>query len=399
MRGKRVVVGISGGIAAFKAASLVSQLSQRGADVRVIMTRSATQFITPLTLQTLSRHHVAIDTFDEHDPTVVQHIDLADHADLFVLAPATANLIAKLALGLGDDMLSTTLLATQAPIVICPAMNVHMYSNPVVQQNMNVLRERGFHFIDPGEGQLACGYVGQGRMAEPEEILSWIEAFFVRDQVLAGKKVLVTAGPTVEPVDPVRFFSNYSSGKMGYALATAAQEAGAEVILVSGPVSLATPAKVKRIDVKQAEEMKEAVLKHLPEVDVIIKAAAVADYRPKQVLQHKMKKSADEWTIVLEKTVDIATEVGKRKTSHQLFVGFAAETQDVAFHARAKLERKGMDLIVANDVTEPGAGFGTDTNIVTVYDREGEVLSLPQMNKIQVARQIIHLIGDRLHGK
>ncbi|MBA4494190.1 bifunctional phosphopantothenoylcysteine decarboxylase/phosphopantothenate--cysteine ligase CoaBC [Paenactinomyces guangxiensis] len=397
MRGKRVVVGISGGIAAFKAATIVSQLSQRGADVRVIMTASATKFITPLTLQTLSRHHVAVDTFEERDPAVVSHIDLADHADLFVLAPATANLIGKLALGLGDDMLSTTLLATRAPIVIAPAMNVHMYENPVVQKNIMSLRERGVSFIEPGEGQLACGYVGRGRMAEPEQIVEWVEAFFSQEQPLAGKKVLVTAGPTVEPLDPVRFFSNYSSGKMGYAMAAAAREAGAEVTLVSGPVSLPTPEQVKRIDVKRTEEMREAVLHYLPQMDVIIKAAAVADYRPSQMLDRKMKKTVDAWTIELEKTPDIALEVGKRKEPHQFFVGFAAETEEIERHARSKLERKGMDLIVANNVSLPGAGFGTDTNIVTVYDREGEVLSLPEMNKIDVARRIIALIGERLH--
>lgn len=397
MRGKRVVLGITGGIAAFKAASVASQLTQRGADVRVIMTESAAKFITPLTLQTLTRQSVAVDTFDERDPAVVSHIDLADHADLFVIAPATANIIAKLALGLADDMLSTTLLATRAPIVIAPAMNVHMYENPVVEKNMETLKKRGVHFIEPGEGQLACGYVGRGRMAEPEEIVAWVEAFFSGRGVLKGKKVLITAGPTVEPLDPVRFFSNYSSGKMGYALAAAAREEGAEVTLVSGPVSLAAPAGVKRIDVKSAEEMKETVLGHLPDMDVIIKAAAVADYRPKRVFAQKMKKTADELTIVLEKTEDIASEIGKRKRPDQLLVGFAAETEEIEMHALSKLERKRMDLIVANDVSRPGAGFGSDTNIVSIYDRGGLVLSLPQMNKIEVARQIIALIGERLH--
>ncbi|SEN16228.1 bifunctional phosphopantothenoylcysteine decarboxylase/phosphopantothenate--cysteine ligase CoaBC [Lihuaxuella thermophila] len=396
MREKRVVLGITGGIAAFKAASVASQLTQRGADVRVIMTESATRFITPLTLQTLTRHPVAVDTFDERDPAVVSHIDLADHADLFVIAPATANIIAKLALGLADDMLSTTLLATRAPIAIAPAMNVHMYENPVVQKNMETLKKRGVHFIDPGVGQLACGYVGQGRMAEPEEIVSWVENFFAARGALVGKKALITAGPTVEPLDPVRFFSNYSSGKMGYALAAAAREAGAEVTLVSGPVSLDAPAGVTRIEVKSAEEMKNTVLVHLPDADVIIKAAAVADYRPKHVFKQKMKKSADELTIVLEKTEDIALEVGRRKRPDQLLVGFAAETEEMERHALSKLERKGMDLIVANDVSKPGAGFGSDTNIVSVYDREGLVISLPRMNKIEVARQIIALIGERL---
>ncbi|TCS93071.1 bifunctional phosphopantothenoylcysteine decarboxylase/phosphopantothenate--cysteine ligase CoaBC [Hazenella coriacea] len=396
MKKKRIVLGISGGIAAFKSASVASQLTQRGYDVRVIMTQSATKFITPLTLQTLSQHTVAVDTFDEHEPKVVQHIDLADHADLVLLAPATANIIGKLALGLGDDMLSTTLLATQAPILIAPAMNVHMYENPVVQKNMQLLKNQGCYFIAPGEGQLACGYVGQGRMAEPENIVNWVERFFTSKKLLSGKRVLITAGPTREQMDPVRYFSNYSSGKMGFALAEAAKEAGAEVILVSGPVSQSTPTGVNRIDVKSTEEMKEVVLSYLPQADIIIKAAAVADYRPKQIWEQKMKKSADEITIVLEKTPDIAAEIGKRKQAHQFFVGFAAETEQVAYHAQSKLERKRMNLIVANDVSQPGAGFGIDTNIVTIFDRQGEVVSLPQMNKIEVARRLIHLIGERI---
>lgn len=396
MRGKRVVLGVTGGIAAFKAASIASQLTQRGVDTRVIMTNSATQFITPLTMQILSRHHVAVDTFDEHNPAVVNHIDLADHADLFVIAPATANFIGKLAAGLGDDMLTTTLLATRAPIVVAPAMNVHMYQNPVVQENIKRLKSRGIRFIDPSEGQLACGYVGQGRMAEPSEIVAWVEQFFQSARRLSGKKVLVTAGPTQEPIDPVRYISNYSSGKMGYALAEAAVAAGAEVTLVSGPVALATPEGVTRVDVVRTREMREAVMRLLPEVDVIIKAAAVSDYRPKEELASKRKKGEDEWLLELVKTEDIASEVGKRKEPHQLFVGFAAETDHLEEYAKAKLEQKGLDLIVANDVTQPGAGFGTDTNIVTIYDRDGEVCSLPLLSKREVAEQIIQLIGERL---
>jgi phosphopantothenoylcysteine decarboxylase/phosphopantothenate--cysteine ligase len=398
MEGKRVVLGVTGGIAAFKAASIASGLAQRDYDVRVIMTKSATQFITPLTMQILSRHHVAVDTFDEYNPAVVNHIDLADHADLFIIAPATANIIAKMALGLGDDMLSTTLLATQAPIVVAPAMNVHMYENPIVQKNIATLKERGVYFIEPGQGPLACGYDGKGRMAEPEEIIAWVESFFAGAKPLAGKKVLITAGPTQEPIDPVRYISNHSSGKMGFALAEAAVKAGAEVILIAGPVSLKAPEKVKRIDVVRAAEMREAVLHYLPQADIIIKAAAVSDYRPERVHEHKLKKTADQMTLTLTKTEDIASEVGKRKKEHQLFVGFAAETQRVEEYAREKLERKGMDLIVANDVTMPGAGFGTETNIVTIYDRQGKVLSLPLMSKTEVAERIIKLIGERLHG-
>ena len=394
MKGKRIVLGITGGLAAYKAAAVASQLTQQGADVRVIMTGSAAKFITPLTLQVLSRNHVTVDTFDEHRPEVVNHIDLADHADLFVIAPATANIIAKLAHGLADEMLSTTLLATQAPIVLAPAMNVHMYQNQAVQENLAILRKRGISFIEPGEGQLACGYVGKGRMAEPEQIVQWIEHFFAKRQLLAGKKVLITAGPTLEPIDPVRYISNHSSGKMGFALAEAACEAGAEVILISGPVSLKTPPGVKRIDVWRTKDMKEAVQEYLPDVDVLFKAAAVSDYRPEEALDHKMKKTKDEMTLRLVKTEDIAKWVGKYKKPHQLFIGFAAETENLEAYANDKLKRKGMDYIVANNVTMPGAGFGSDTNIVTVYDRHGKVFSLPQMSKIEVARKLITLVED-----
>ena len=397
MRGKRIVVGVTGGIAAFKAAALVSQLAQRGAEVRVMMTQAATQFITPLTFQTLSRNDVAVDTFEEKHPDRITHIDLADHTDLFVIAPATANIIAKLAYGLGDDLLTTTILATEAPVSLAPAMNVHMYQNPIVQENIKRLQSLGFYLIEPGAGQLACGYVGKGRMAEPEEIIDWIEDFFQRKQVLQGKKLLVTAGPTIEPLDPVRYFSNYSSGKMGYALAEAAVNAGAEVILISGPVALSAPDRVHRIEVKSAEEMREAVMERLPEMDIIIKAAAVADYRPKRVYDQKIKKQRDTLTIELEKNPDIAMEIGKRKRSNQFFVGFAAETENVEQYAQEKRKKKGMDLIIANQVSLPGIGFGSDQNEVSIYDATGEVLHLPKMDKQDVAERIISLIGERIH--
>jgi phosphopantothenoylcysteine decarboxylase / phosphopantothenate---cysteine ligase len=396
MKGKRIVVGVSGGIAVFKAASLVSQLSQRGADVRVIMTESATRFVTPLTFQTLSRNPVAVDTFDEKDPSVVTHIDLADHADLFVIAPATANILAKMAHGLGDDMLSTTLLATQAPILVAPAMNVHMYENPVVQENIQKLCRLGVRFVEPGSGQLACGYVGRGRMEEPEKIVEVVEEMLAEPgSQLQGKKVVVTAGPTREPMDPVRYFTNRSSGKMGFALAEAAAAAGAEAVLVAGPSYLETPVGVRRVDVTTAEEMLHAVLEEMEEADVIIKAAAVADYRPAEVKGSKIKKSDDRLQVEMVKTPDIAAEVGRRK-GRRLLVGFAAETDQVETYARDKLQRKNMDMIVANDVSEPGAGFEGDTNIVTVFDKHGEVLRLPQLSKREVARQLIRLVGERL---
>ncbi|MFC4076464.1 bifunctional phosphopantothenoylcysteine decarboxylase/phosphopantothenate--cysteine ligase CoaBC [Salinithrix halophila] len=401
MKGKRIVVGVSGGIAVFKAAALVSKLAQTDADVRVILTRSAARFVTPLTFQTLSRNHVAVDTFDEKDPSVVSHIDLADHADLFLIAPATANLIGKIAHGIGDDMLTTTLLATQAPVMIAPAMNVHMFENPIVRENLDKLSRLGFRFIEPGSGQLACGYVGQGRMEEPENILEAVEKFF-REQgelpSLAGKRILVTAGPTWEAIDPVRYLTNRSSGKMGYAVAEVAAEAGAEVTLVSGPTTLPVPWGVRRVDVTTAEEMFRTVMEELPQADVIVKSAAVADYRPVETAEQKMKKSRDAMTLHLVKTKDIAAEIGRRKEG-RFFIGFAAETEQVEQNAREKLARKGMDLIVANDVSLPGAGFDGETNAVTVFDAAGEVLRLPVTAKREVARRLVGLLAERLNGK
>lgn len=397
MTGKRIVVGVTGGIAVFKAAGLVSQLAQRGADVRVIMTRSASKFVTPLTFQTLSRNPVAVDTFEEKDPSVVTHIDLADHADLFVIAPATANILAKMAHGLGDDMLSTTLLATRAPILIAPAMNVHMYQNPVVQENIRKLEQLGHRFVEPASGQLACGYVGQGRMEEPERILEVIEEMLREPRsVLQGKRVLVTAGPTREPLDPVRYLSNRSSGKMGYAIAEACVRAGAETVLVSGPTALTPPSGVRRVQVTTAEEMWQAVMEEMTACDVIIKAAAVADYTPVTVASQKMKKTGDRMRLELRRTRDILEEAGQRKEGRFL-VGFAAETEQVAKHAMDKLHRKKLDLVVANDVSRPGAGFDGDTNKVTVFDADGEVVSLPQMSKREVADRLVALIGERLH--
>lgn len=399
MRGKRIVVGVTGGIATYKAVALVSRLSQLGADVRVIMTESATRFVTPLTFQTLSRNRVSVDTFDEQDPSVVSHIDLADTADLFIIAPATANILAKMAHGLGDDMLSTTLLAARAPILVAPAMNVHMYQNQVVQRNLQTLKNRGVYVIPPGEGKLACGYEGKGRMAEPEEIVARAEEILGASLPnWEGKRVLVTAGPTREPLDPVRYFTNHSSGKMGYAIAEAASRAGAEVVLISGPTSLATPPGVRRINVTRAEEMLQAVLKELPGADIIIKAAAVADYRPVTVHDRKMKKRDDVIEIRMERTPDILQEIGKRK-GNRFLVGFAAETDNVEENALEKLRRKGMDLIVANDVTAEGAGFEVDTNIAAVYDQGGPVVRWPKMSKQRMAECLIALIGERLNAR
>ncbi|WP_019533651.1 bifunctional phosphopantothenoylcysteine decarboxylase/phosphopantothenate--cysteine ligase CoaBC [Paenibacillus ginsengihumi] len=395
LSGKTIVLGVCGGIAAYKAAALCSKLTQAGADVRVIMTESAAKFVAPLTFQTLSRNPVAIDTFDEKDPSVVAHIDLADRADLFLIAPATANMIAKIALGLGDDMLSTTALATTAPIFIAPAMNVHMYANPAVQHNMRILAERGVRFVEPGTGQLACGYVGKGRLAEPEQIAEAVAAFFRGGRPLAGKRVLVTAGATVERIDPVRYLTNDSSGKMGYVIAAAAAAMGADVTLITGKATAPLPGGVRTVRVESAAQMLDAVLDRLDGQDIVIKAAAVADYRPAQTFEQKIKKTEEEMTLKLVKNPDILQAIGERKT-RQLVIGFAAETHRVEEFALDKLRRKRCDLLVANDVTEPGAGFGIDTNIVRIFDANGLVEALPLMSKREVAERLLALAASRL---
>lgn len=395
LHGKTIVLGVCGGIAAYKAAALTSKLVQAGARVRVIMTESAVRFVAPLTFQTLSRHHVFVDTFDEKDAAVVSHIDLADSADLFLVAPATANIIAKMALGLADDMLSTTLLATMAPIVVAPAMNVHMYANPAVQQNMRLLSERGIRFVEPGEGQLACGYVGKGRLAEPEEIVDYIKRFFGEDRPLTGKKVLVTAGGTIERIDPVRYITNDSSGKMGYALAAQAMTLGAEVTLITGPAALPVPDGVRAVHTLSARDMLEAVVSRFEDADIVIKAAAVADYRPAEATERKIKKKAESLTLELVKNPDILQTIGERK-SHQFIIGFAAETDNVDEYAMDKLKRKNCDLLVANDVSQEGAGFGTDTNIVRVFDRGGLVEAMPIQGKQQIADRLLRIVAERL---
>ncbi|MCZ8520204.1 MULTISPECIES: bifunctional phosphopantothenoylcysteine decarboxylase/phosphopantothenate--cysteine ligase CoaBC [Paenibacillus] len=395
LQGKTVVLGVCGGIAAYKAAALCSKLTQAGAQVRVIMTESAAKFVAPLTFQALSRHEVAIDTFDEKDPSVVMHIDLADRADAVVVAPATANLIGKMALGLADDMLSTTLLATTAPVFVAPAMNVHMLAHPAVQANLQTLASRGVRFIEPGVGQLACGYVGKGRLAEPEEIAGVLQSYFADEGLLRGRRLLVTAGGTVERIDPVRYLTNDSSGKMGYAIAEEARRMGAAVTLVTGRASVPVPAGVEVVRVESALDMREAVLYRMESQDIIIKAAAVADYRPAEAEQQKIKKKSEDMTLQLVKNPDILAELGERKTT-QFLVGFAAETQNVEAFATEKLKRKRSDLLVANDVTVEGAGFGTDTNLVRIYDQGGLVEALPMLSKQEVAARLLALIAKRL---
>lgn len=391
---RRILLCVSGGIAVYKAVALVSKLSQAGAAVKVIMTESARQFVQPLSFQVMSRNDVYFDTFDEKDSSVIAHIDLADWADLIIVAPATANVIGKLANGIGDDMVTTALLAATAPIWIAPAMNVHMYDHPAVKRNIQQLHEDGVQFIEPSEGFLACGYVGKGRLEEPEKITELVSAFFARPQLLAGKKVIVTAGPTRERIDPVRFLTNFSSGKMGYAMAQAAAEMGAETILISGPVSLPAPNGVTRISVESAEDMLEAVKMHFADADIVIKTAAVADYRPITVHHQKMKKQEGGSTIELERTADILKYLGEQKT-HQLLVGFAAETNDVTRYAKDKLERKNADYIIANDVSEAEAGFESDTNRVTAYGKAGFEQSFDMMPKLELAQKLLAMIHEQ----
>ena len=389
--GKTVVLCVTGGIAAYKAADLTSKLHQNGAAVHVLMTESATQFIAPMTFETLSGNRAVVDTFDRSFPWEVEHISLAKAADVFVIAPATANVIAKAAHGIADDMVSTTLLATKAPVVIAPAMNTAMYENPVVQDNIRKLQTYGYEVITPASGYLACGDTGAGKMPEPETLLEYIlkEAAFQKD--LAGKKLLVTAGPTQEAIDPVRCLTNHSSGKMGYAIAKMAMLRGAEVTLVSGPTAIEPPLFVKVVPVTSARDMFEAVTGLSDEQDIIIKAAAVADYRPKQVSEDKVKKKDDQASIELERTDDILKYLGQHKKQGQFLCGFSMETRDMLRNSRAKLEKKNLDMVAANNLKVEGAGFQGDTNVLTLITQDEEV-SLPLMSKEDAALKILDKI-------
>nr|WGD76932.1 bifunctional phosphopantothenoylcysteine decarboxylase/phosphopantothenate--cysteine ligase CoaBC [Bacillus subtilis] len=396
LNNRNVLLCVSGGIAVYKACALTSKLVQAGANVKVIMTESACRFVSPLTFQALSRHEVYTDTFKEQNPSVISHIDAADWADLIIVAPATANVIGKLANGIADDMLTTTLLAATAPVWIAPAMNVHMYDHPAVKRNISVLYQDGYRFIEPSEGYLACGYVGKGRLEEPENIVKLAEKHFAEETSapLEGKHVVITAGPTREAVDPVRFFTNKSTGKMGYALAEVAVQLGARVTLISGPVSLDQPKGLAEfIPVQSVADMREAVLSVYDASDIVIKTVAVADFTPKTVFDHKMKKQDGGMTLELKRTVDILKELGEKK-KEQILVGFAAETQDIEHYARKKLAAKNLDLIVANDVKANGAGFGADTNIVTIFFKDGHKRELPIMSKLDVSFEILQEIAD-----
>ncbi len=378
LKGKNIVVGVTGGIAAFKAASLVSGLVKLGANVDVIMTEHAAEFVSPLTFRSLAKTAVITDMFAEPAKMDIAHVSLAQKADIFVIAPATANIIGKIACGIADDMLSTTVMATKAPVLIVPAMNTNMYENPVVRDNIAKLNKLGYLFMEPGEGLLACGSSGKGRMPEPEDIIERIEREIGVEKDLSGLNILVTAGPTREAIDPVRYISNGSSGKMGYALAEAASKRGARVTLVSGPVSLHPPAGVNTVNVVSAEDMRGAVLANSAGCDIIIMAAAVGDFRPEKTEDEKIKKSSDFSQIRLVKNPDILAELGEKKAENQTIVGFCMETEDLITRAAEKLRRKNADMIVANNLKTPGAGFGVDTNVVTlIYSggRESENLS------------------------
>lgn len=400
VRGKNILLGVSGGIAVYKACALASKLTQKGANVKVMMTENATKFVSALTFQALSRNPVYVDTFDEKDPEKIAHIDIADWADIAIIAPATANIIGKLANGIADDMLSTALLATRADSYIAPAMNVHMYAHPAVIENMKQLEAWGYHFIEPGAGYLACGYVGKGRLEEPETIIEVIEQHQQIGQPLQGKKVLISAGPTREIIDPVRFFSNRSSGKMGFRLAETAAELGAEVTVIAGPTDVkVNNSNVNRIDVISAEEMYKAMHEAFPAADIVIKAAAVADYRPKQVHKGKMKKQAGDLTLEMERTKDILLSLGEQK-ENQFLVGFAAETDNVIEYGRKKLEKKNLDAIVINNVAAEGAGFAGDTNIVTYLNRSDQSEEIPLATKNEIAKKLWQfIIRDMKDGR
>jgi len=395
---KTVVLGITGGIAAYKACEVVSRLKKAGIDVHVIMSKNACEFVAPLTLQTLSQNLVAVNTFEAPDVWEVEHISLAKKADVLLIAPATANIIAKLALGLADDMLTTTALATEAPLLLAPAMNTVMWNHPATQQNLNTLVQRGARTVGPDGGMLACGDVGAGRMSEPVEIVAAVMALLNEKQDLAGMKVLVTAGPTREALDPVRYLSNRSSGKMGYAIAQAARERGAQVTLVSGPVSLAPPREVDLVSVTTTQDLYEAVLRLSKEQDILIQAAAPADFRPDSAHPQKLKKQGDGGLqLNLVQTPDVAAAVGAVKQPGQFFVGFAAETENLHQNARAKLARKNLDLIALNDVSRKDAGFDVDTNALTMLSKEG-ALELPLLSKQEAAHRLLDEVLRLKHG-
>ncbi len=387
MKGKKILLAVTGGIAAYKSAELVRLFIKDDAQVKVLMTKNAQEFITPLTLQTLSSHPVYRETFSLIKDFDIAHIALAQEADILVIAPATANIIGKIAAGLADDLLTTVVMATKAPVLICPSMNTNMYENVIVRENIQKLTSRGYHMMEADSGELACKSEGVGRLPELSDIIEEVKSILT-EKDLAGETVLVTAGPTREPLDPVRFITNYSSGKMGYALASRARRRGASVILISGPTVLSVPRGVTYVPVSTAVEMRHAVMKNLKQSTIVIKSAAVADYRPSVCADAKIKKKDGPWTLYLERNPDIIAEIGKKK-KERILIGFAMESEDLIKNAKAKMLAKNMDLIVANDVKQKDAGFQSDTNIVKILDRDGGIEELPLMDKMDVADRIL----------
>jgi len=385
LKGKHIVLGVTGGIAVYKAAEFVRLLVKAEANVHVVMTRHAEEFMMPLTFQTLSGNPVVTDAFSLFEESQIGHVALADLAELIIILPATANIIGKIANGIADDFLSTMVMASRAPVLLAPSMNVNMWENPAFQKNMQTLIERGVHFVEPGTGELACHWYGKGRLAELEDVMEKAEDLF-SPKDLKGERILITAGPTQEPIDPVRFITNLSSGKMGYALAKMARRRGAEVILITGPTSGALPRKdIEWVPVKTAEEMRKAVLAHLKPCSVVIKAAAVADYRPKDVHSKKIKKKDASLSLDMERTADILAEIGKKKEK-RILIGFAAETDDLIANAKKKLQAKNLDLVIANDVA---VGFAGDTNQIKILFQTGEIKDLPLMTKEEVSQVIL----------
>lgn len=395
LKNKTVVLGVTGSIAAYKIANLASALKKLNANVHVIMTKNATNFINPITFETLTGNKCLVDTFDRNFEFSVEHVSLAKAADIFMIAPATANVIGKIAGGIADDMLTTTVMATKAPVYISPAMNTGMYTNPIVQDNLKKLASYGYKVIDPATGYLACGDTGAGKMPEPEELMQYILHEISHEKDLAGKKVLVTAGPTQEAIDPVRYITNHSSGKMGYSIAKAAAARGAQVTLVSGQVALKEPLFVETIKIISAADMAREVKSRAADMDIIIKAAAVADYRPSVIADQKIKKKDDDMSVALERTEDILAGLGKNKRENQFLCGFAMETENLIENAQSKLERKNVDMIVANSIRTEGAGFAGDTNVVTLITKEGNE-QLEIMSKDAVADAILDKIVKKL---
>ena len=398
LRGKTVVLGVTGSIAAYKMANVASMLVKQGCEVHVVMTKNATNFINPIAFESLTNTKCLVETFDRNFQFHVAHVSLTDKADVMLIAPASANVIGKIAGGIADDMLTTTVMACQKPVIIAPAMNTKMYENPILQDNLNKLRRFGYEIIEPASGHLACGTSGAGKMPSEEVLVSYIERCISKEKDLEGKHVMVTAGPTVEAIDPVRYISNHSSGRMGYAIAKAAMLRGAKVTLISGPSSLEPPMFVDVIKIQSAADMYEAVMAHKDEQDIIIKAAAVADYTPAEVSDEKVKKKDDDMAIRLTRTRDILKALGENRKEGQFLCGFSMETQNMLENSRAKLKKKNIDMIVANNLKEKGAGFGTETNVVT-FSTEKEEAELPIMSKDEVADQLLDFILKQSRDK